>query len=268
MIISLLFISSALFWLLKETKWLTIRLPVDAANPEIKSPKMEKIRFKFGTLDILALAGVIGPVVLIIGDLTATFIQPEYRFFRQSMSSLAITSKGWIQTIGFMFMGIMIESFTVAIYLNIKRRRGFGIATALLVFFGFGMLIIGTFRTDALGAPRTLSGYIHLVTAYTVFGLFPIALSLMLNSIKNDIRWRGMFVYTIITICVSIMLALLQPFFTEEFQYYGAYERIMVLNAIAWLITFAIRLLVLSFQSNKKVDNVANGSKNENNFYI
>jgi len=55
---------------------------------------------------------------------------------RQSISSLALTSMGWIQTIGFMLIGLMIESFTAGLYLNINRRRGFGFGTALLAFSG------------------------------------------------------------------------------------------------------------------------------------
>jgi hypothetical protein len=55
---------------------------------------------------------------------------------RQSMSSLVLTSVGWIETIGFMLMGLMIESFTAGLYLNIKRRRGFGFGIALLAFSG------------------------------------------------------------------------------------------------------------------------------------
>jgi len=212
------------------------------------------MRTFLGRLDahgLLALAGIVGPLILITLDLTGAFIQPGYSITRQSMSSLAITSKGWIETIGFMLMGIMIESFTAALYLNIQRRRGFGLATTLLVFFGFGMLVIGTFHTDVVGAPRTLSGYVHQVTAYSVFGFFPIALFLMLPSIKNDHQWRGMFSYTLATIVIAVTLAICQPFFTEQFHYYGIYERVMVLNAIAWLVTFAIRLLVLSFKLNK-----------------
>jgi hypothetical protein len=68
---------------------------------------------------ILALAGVIGPLVLIVADLTAAISQPGYSPIRDSISSLAWSPMGWLQTIGY----------------------GIG----LLVCFGFGLLLIGAF---------------------------------------------------------------------------------------------------------------------------
>lgn len=251
MIIAIIIILGALLWLLVETNWLTIRLPTYAPELVIRLPDMRNV---FGMLDaqgILALAGIVGPLILVTMDLIAAFTQPEYSLVRQSMSSLALTSRGWIETIGFMLMGLMIESFTAGLYLNIKRRRGFGFGIALLAFFGFGMLVIGTFHTTEVGAPATFSSIVHTVTAYSVFGLFPITLALMLPSIKNDRRWHGMFRYTVITGVIAIIMAACQPFFPQEFRFFGLYERIMVLNAIAWLGTFAVRMLVLSFQLHK-----------------
>ncbi len=189
-----------------------------------------------------------GTPITIGMDLIAAFTQPNYSLVRQSISSLALTSMGWIQTIGFMLIGLMVESFTAGLYLNIKRRRGFGFGTALLAFFGFGMLVLGTFHTRAVGAPATFSSRVHAVAADCVLGLFPIALALMLTSIKNDRRWKRMFSYTVITGVIAVALAACYPFLPKGFQFFGLYERLMVLNSIIWLGTFAVRLLFLSFQ--------------------
>ena len=251
MIAAIIIILGALLWLLMETNWLTIRLLTYALEPTIEIPDLRNVLGIMNAHGILALAGIVGPLVLVTMDLIAAFAEPKYSLVRQSMSSLALTSKGWIETIGFMLMGLMIESFTAGLYLNIKRRRGFGFGTALLVFFGFGMLVIGTFHTGIAGAPPTFSSIVHTVAADSVFGLFPIALALMLPSIKNDRRWHGMFRYTVITGFIALVMAASQPFLPHKFGFFGLYERIMVLNAITWLGTFAVRLLVLSFQLHK-----------------
>ena len=86
-------------------------------------------QLSLGPLDIhgiLAVAGIIGPLVLVALDLTAAFAMPQYNIIRDTISSLALTSLGWIQTIGFQVIGLMIEIFTAGLFLNIKRRRGFG----------------------------------------------------------------------------------------------------------------------------------------------
>jgi hypothetical protein len=251
MIAAIIIILGALLWLLIETNWLTIRLPVFGLEPTIEIPDLRNVLGIMNAHGILALAGIVGPLIPVTMDLIAAFNQPNYRLVRQSISSLALTSMGWIQTIGFMLIGLMIESFTAGLYLNINRRRGFGFGTALLAFFGFSMLVLGTFHTKAVGAPATFASNVHTIAADCVFGLFPIMLAVMLASIKNDRRWHRMFSYTVIIGIIALALAAYSPFLTNEFRFFGLYERIMVLNAITWLGTFAVRLLVLSFQLRK-----------------
>lgn len=251
MIIAIITILGALLWLMVETKWLTIKLPVYTLEPVINIPNMREITGALDASGILALAGIVGPFMLVTLDLIAAFTAPDYSIIRQSMSALALTSKGGIETIGFMMMGLMIEAFTAGLYLNIKRRRGFGFGTALLTFFGFGMLLVGTFKTNEVGAPPTFNGYVHTTAAFSVLGLFPIALALMLQSIKNDPRWHKLFRYTIVTGIIALVMAVPQPFLPEDFQFFGLYERIMVLNAIIWLGIFATRLLIISLRFRK-----------------
>jgi hypothetical protein len=73
-------------------------------------------------------------------------------------------------------------------------------------------------------------------------------LALMLTSVKNDQRWHRMFIYTVVTAIIAVALAACYPFLPNGFQFFGLYERLMVLNAITWLGTFAVRLLILSFR--------------------
>jgi hypothetical protein len=154
---------------------------------------------------------------------------------------------GWIQTTGFMLIGLLIEAFTAGLFLNIKRRRGFGFGIALLAFFGFGMLVLGVFHINAVGTPATFYSRIHITAAYSVLGLFPIALALMFSSIKHDPRWRALFPYTVIAAIFALAVAVGRLFLPAGFTWFGLYERVMVLNAISWVGVFAIGLLRLSF---------------------
>ena len=209
-----------------------------------------------GGLDIhgiLALAGIVGPLVLIALDLTAALAVPNYNLVRDSISSLALTSLGWIQTIGFLVIGLLIEIFTAGLFLNIKRRRGFDFGIFLMVLFGFGMLLIGAFRTDAVGAPATVNGRIHLVGAYGVLGLFPVAVALMLSSIRNDPQWNGIFRYSIVTGVIALGLAV-GRIFLPHLSWFGLYERLTVANAIVWVEVSAIWLLRLSLRRQRETE--------------
>jgi hypothetical protein len=211
------------------------------------------------TLDIhgtLALAGAMGPVILVAMDLAAAISQPKYSLVRDTISSLALTSMGWIQTIGFLAIGLLIEIFTAGLFLNIHtKKRGFGFGIFLLAFFGFGLLLIGAFHTDPAGTPATVNGIIHLAATYSVLGLFPIALALLLPSIKGDPDWAGMFPYTVVTAILAVLLAVgcvLIPSF--HISWFGLYERITVANAIVWVEVSAIRLLMLSLRRQRQAN--------------
>jgi fructose-specific phosphotransferase system IIC component len=101
--------------------------------------KTEPFVGKLDITSILAIGGIIGPFILIIADVTTAFSQRGYSFVRDSISSLALTSMGWIQTIGFLAIGLLIELFAAGILISIPKRSGFSLGVSLLSFFDFGM---------------------------------------------------------------------------------------------------------------------------------
>lgn len=220
---------------------------------------MEKTEWKserfLGALDvsgILAMAGIVGPFVLILADIVAAFSQRGYNFSRDSISSLALTPMGWIQTIGFLAIGLLIELFAAGLFINIRKRGGFTLGISLLSFFGFGMLLIGAFRTDPIGGLRTTEGIIHGAVAAVVFWLFPIAISLLSPSLKNDPQWQGIFPYTVVTSMLALAFAIGKLLLPSPLSWFGLYERLIVANAIIWVEVMAIRLLLLSVRRQKE----------------
>jgi hypothetical protein len=145
---------------------------------------------------------------------------------------------------------LLVEIFTAGLFLNIRRRHLFDLSIGLLTFFGFGLAFIGLFRTYPIGGLPTLSGRIHVWAAYSVLGLFPLALALLLSSIKNDPNWRGLFHYTIITGILAFALAVGRLFLPQNISWFGLYERILVANVLVWLEITGIRLLLLSIRRN------------------
>ena len=206
-----------------------------------------------GVLDaygILALAGIVGPLVLVALDIAAAVSEPKYSLIRDSISVLGLTSLGWIQTIGFVVFGLLVEIFTAGLFLNIHRRHLFDLGIGLLTFFGFGLALIGLFRTDPIGGLTTMPGRIHVWAAYSVLGLFPVALALLLSSIRNDPNWRGLFHYTIVTGILAFTLAVGRLFLPKNISWFGLYERLLVANVLIWLEITAVHLFLLSIRRN------------------
>jgi len=205
---------------------------------------------------ILALAGVTGPFVLILADLIAGFSEPRYDPIRDSISSLALTPMGWVQTIGFLAIGLLVEVFVAGLLFNIRRRRGLGSSVGLLVCFGFGLLLIGAFRTDPVGAPHTIEGTIHSVAVTTVFWLFPVAILLLAPSLRNDPYWKDTFVYTVVTSVLALALIIGWVCLPAQLTWFGLYERVLVANTVIWVEVIAVRLLRLSLSQERKAEKV------------
>jgi len=198
-----------------------------------------------------ALVGIMGPIVVVVGDIAASLSIPGYSLVRDSVSSLALTPIGWIQSIGFLAMGLLLEIFIAGIFFNIRRARGFHAGIGLLAFCGFMLMLIAAFRMDAPGAQRTTVGIIHTVASYGLGLLFPIAILSLTPSLKSTPNWRTIFVYTLVAGVLAFGL-IIGAFFTEQTGWFGLYERIIVANAIIWVEVVAVHLLRLSLRQEPK----------------
>ena len=211
-----------------------------------------------GTLNIygfLALAGILGPLVLIIASYTAAFTAPGYNIIRDSISSLALTRIGWLQTIGFLAIGLLVEIYVAGLLFNIRPRRGFHLSVGLLVFFGFELLVTGAFHTNVAGETPTVEGMIHGIASKTIFVIFPVAVWLISSSIKYDPRWRHLFLYTMLTVVLGFLL-IVALLLASKIKLFGLFERLLVWNMIAWVEVTAIQLLRLSLRRDHKTVNV------------
>ena len=204
---------------------------------------------------VLALTGVVAPVIFIAANLTAAFSSPNYNFIRDSISSLALSPLGWVQTIGFMLMGLLIEAFVIGLILSIRGGWGFRLGAGILVFFGFGILLVGAFHTDPAGGPRTFEGIIHGVAVVAVFWLAPFASLLIAYDLRKNLYWKGFFLYTIIASAIALALMLGRVWLPSEMSWFGLYERILTLDELIWVVVVAVRLLQLSLREAKKAEN-------------
>jgi hypothetical protein len=195
---------------------------------------------------LLALAGMAGPLVLAVTDFTAALTSPNYNLVRDSISSLALTSLGWLQTIGFLTIGLLVEIFTAGLLFNVKGARGFRFSIGLLVLFGFALLLIGAFRTDPVGAARTIEGTIHGLMATTAFWIFPAAILIISPSFMKDPNWNGIFRYSLIAGLLAIALVITLGVLPDNTSWFGLLERLVVANMIIWVEVAAIKLLFLS----------------------
>ncbi|MBE0431335.1 MAG: DUF998 domain-containing protein [Dehalococcoidia bacterium] len=195
-----------------------------------------------------AIAGIVGPAVFLVGDVVASLSTPNYSFVRDSISSLALTPIGWLQTIAFLSLGVLMEVFVAGLFFSIRRARGFHLSMGLLVACGFGMLMIAAFHMDPSGSPRTIEGTIHSATASSLAVLFPVALLSLTPSLKGDPDWRGLFPYTLVASLLALALTVGLLLLPSLSGWFGLYERIMVGNVTIWVAVAAVHLLRISLR--------------------
>ncbi|MGD2065417.1 MAG: DUF998 domain-containing protein [Dehalococcoidia bacterium] len=188
-----------------------------------------------------AIVGIVGPVIVIVGDLIASLSVPGYSPIRDSVSSFAWTSLGWLQTICFLAMGLLWEIFTAGLYFTIRRARGFHVGIVLFALCGFVLMLIAAFHMGHTGAPR-IDGTIHTIASYGLGLLFPIAILSLAPSLKNTPGWKSIFIYTIIAGVLAFAL-IFGALFAEQRGWFGLYERIIILNALVWVEVVAIHFL-------------------------
>jgi hypothetical protein len=220
-------------------------------NTKIK-PEILSFINRLNVHSALAGAGIIAPLMLAIGDLTAGLSTPGYSIVHHSISSLALTNIGWLQTIGFLALGLLVEIFTAGFLFNVKRFKGFHLGIGILVVFGFAMLLIGAFHADPVGVERTIEGRIHGFTASTAFSIFPVALLFFIPSLQKDPDWQSLLRYTAITFILAVIFVVTLRIIQEKSNWFGLAERLLVANMIIWVEVAAIRLFILSLRRKQK----------------
>jgi chromate transport protein ChrA len=162
-----------------------------------------------------------------------------------------LTSIGWLQSICFLAMGLLLEIFVAGLFFNIRRARGFRAGIVLLALCGFVLMLIATFHMDAPGGPRTIDGTIHAIASYGLGLLFPIAILSLASSLKSTPNWKNIFVYTLIAGILAFGL-IIGAFFVELTSWFGLYERIIILNALVWVEVVAVHFLRLLLRQESK----------------
>jgi MFS family permease len=200
-----------------------------------------------------AIVGIVGPVVMIVGDLSASLSTASYSPVRDTVSSLALTSIGWLQSICFLAMALLLEIFVAGLFFNLRRARGFHAGIILLALCGFVLMLIATFHMRAPGGPHTIDGTIHTIASYGLGLLFPIAILSLAPSLKGTPHWKNIFVYTTIAGILAFGL-IVGAFFAEQTGWFGLYERIIILNALIWVEVVAIHFLRLLLRPESKLE--------------
>jgi len=192
-----------------------------------------------------AIAGPFFIFVLLVQDYTRPGFDPRLDL----LSLLSLGDWGWVQIVNFILAGLLNLLYAVGLWRRVHPGRGGTWGPILIGAYGFGLVLVGIFRTDPAngfppGVPAathpTFHGAIHALGALFVFLLLAAAL---LVFVRLFLAWKERWwaVY-----CLASAVLFLLIFFTgfTNAAFMARSLRLAVL--IGWMAASLVAIQLLS----------------------
>jgi hypothetical membrane protein len=191
------------------------------------------------TTRLLALGGVIGPLIFAVACTVAGFLRAGYSPLHQAISDLGVGSLAWLLNVPVIVMGLLLIACSAAILRTLGPALGDPwrwVCSGLLALPGLGFAWAGIFTE----APAT-------VTLHWMVGMPLIAIGSVPGFLITGIRlrrlqsWRGIGTYSIAASLTSLALITIM-FATWTLGIGGLTERVFFLEIMAWYVIVGWRL--------------------------
>jgi hypothetical protein len=203
---------------------------------------------------ILSWAGIIAPLLFVSVFTIEGLLRPGYNPMSMYISDLSLGSRGWIQIVNFMVLGLLLALFTFGLskeFQTGKASRGGIIALYVLAFLFF---ISGPFVMDPANTPSTqlsIHGLIHGLSGGIVFLVMPITIIIFMRRIITDNAWKSFRIWTLLLGIIEVLGVIVFtyvskiPIETNPFlEYLGLFQRIALIPFMLWLFLFGFEQLI------------------------
>ncbi|NYT00478.1 MAG: DUF998 domain-containing protein [Methanocellales archaeon] len=197
---------------------------------------------------ILAICGIVGPIVYTSIMIAIGLLRPGYNHLTQPMSELGEVGGPnaiIMNTAGFMLLGFFIIAFAFGLHRGMNEGEGSKVGPALIAMSGIGWIAVGLFHVDPKSAEISFTSMMHISGAMIVGLGFSIAPFAIARRSRKDHRWASYRPYSLSTGILTAILGLVFIFAGIE-EYMGALQRIVTGVPLIWIEVMAIRLLRLS----------------------
>jgi hypothetical membrane protein len=200
------------------------------------------------TQRLLAICGIIGPVSYVIVLITLGSLEPGYSHVTQTMSKLGAPGARYpliMNTAGFALLGLLMVALALGLDRGIRDGKGSKIGPGLVAVSGAAVVTLGFFHSEPGAEDPTAMGTMHsvfvLIAGFALL-LAPLAIS---PRLKRDERWRGYVAYSLVTVVVASVVAVLYSSNVFE-SWKGIIQRMAMAVPFIWLEVMAIKLLRVS----------------------
>jgi hypothetical membrane protein len=193
---------------------------------------------------ILALSGIIGPLLFVLNIFIIGFFHPNYNHITQYMSELGAINAPYAIIInsGFVFGGMLIIFFSYIIFLEFNQKQTiFSIIGSILIFIsGLSFLLIGFFPCDPNCVNVSTIGIIHAYLSDSAELSLIIAPIFLIKKFKEIKIWNSVFLYSILSIIFGIIFFIVYKS-NIYLNHVGLFQRISFGIPLLWLIIIGIK---------------------------
>ena len=196
---------------------------------------------------ILAICGIIAPIIFAIIVIIAGLLRPDYSHLTNFVSELGAVGapNAIIQRINFVLVGILIVAFTFGLHRGIGDGKGSIIGPLLIAIFGLSALVSGIFSTDPI-QPGSFSEIMHQMSSAIGSTAAIIAFFIISERLGKDILWRRYRYFSIVIAFVAIVVSLVGVGVLGVLGVPGLAQRLFLAMLFLWIEVMAIRLFQIS----------------------
>ncbi len=210
-------------------------------------------------LRLVALLGIISPVLCVLVFTLAGFLRPGYSPIHSAISTLGTGSGGWILNADLIISGLLFIVFAIGFYWWMRPIINHGwllASTVLLVLSAAGVVNEGIFHQPAHGEPSAhLHMVLHGIGLAVLFYALILALLILGWHVRKIPDWRIYGWYLMVTALATLGLVILPTQIAGSGHIWGFIERVQVTVGFSWSIVIGWRLFTYRLPVNPvKVD--------------
>ena len=213
---------------------------------------LEKFKSGGKMKKLLALSGVLAPIIYIGTVILGGILRPGYSHIAEAVSELVATGAPHKPLLSSLFLvyNILCGAFGVGVlqYAAQTGRKTSGKvgALSLIVLGSIGVLLELFFPQDPGGPAVTFAGTMHIILASIASLATMIAIIATGLWFRNFLDFKGYTYYSLITFGIIFIAGGSVPIFGMTNPYFGILERIAIGGFIQWLFVIGIKMYSLS----------------------
>ena len=200
---------------------------------------------------ILALCGIIAPVLIVSIIFIAAANTPGYSHIHDTISKLSEqgSASPELMTIGFIVYGVLVIGFSYALYIHLRHGFRAHLTWAAFVIYGLCMILAGFYQDipGGEGVPLNPEGVAHNAVIITSCISFLIGMWAFAGSVYNRHSWAGFTWFTLIASFVGLILSIVFAV-QSHIPASGLWQRLFYLLMVTWIEIVSIWLFRLSFK--------------------